>query len=172
MAITNLEELRELLEGATITKIDKSTQVESLFDLAFVKDGSECEATLYATELGWWVDRILKKEEDGKIIAEDTDFFCLVSDHLKELLSSDPSLSDNPLQPVWDSDTCEIHCKVTGREWRFQDGGNHAFVDFTDTKDGLEAFTELLWLHHQDKDIAPATYSDYREGWAWMLWHI
>lgn len=168
MAITEIEKLQELLVGATILKITKSTQVEGLFDLVFNKNGSKYEATLHATDLGWWMDRVSVKKEDVTF-AEDLNFFTLVFDHVTDLIGKDPSLSENPLQPVWNSEKdCGFNSKVTGRKWRYTGTGSSVFdLDlFTSSKESLKIFSELLYLHCHGADMSHYSYDDdYLHVW-------
>lgn len=172
MAITSIEEVQKLLEGATLTKVDKSSRTEGLFDLVFSKGGTEYEATLYATDLGWWMDRVAQRGS-GVITAEDLNFFTLVFDHVEGLLESEPSLSENPLQTIWDSDRRGFECKITGKKWEFTSSKSCelGLDTFTETQKGLQAFSDLVWWSCHD-DVFPSSYDPYQEAWLQIFWNV
>lgn len=108
-----IEQLKELLEGATVISVEDAKQRESICRITAEKDGKRYSFTLFATDLGAWVADSVTSEGTFRNF---DDFIEKTFMHLSEV----EYFSDDIFEAIEDpmKRTLGVKCKKCGQEFK------------------------------------------------------
>jgi hypothetical protein len=129
MGSKELEQLRDLLVGATVDRIDPPDKgvTEAIAKFTVHKGARRHEFHLHATDLGWWIGEheSVTTDPDGSEVRTYIGFYKMVDQMVNHLISD--AMADHLDEPgdaplfvaLDDSKTRRVgfRCKVTGKEW-------------------------------------------------------
>lgn len=154
----NLAQLKDLLEGAKINEIKKSDAHESICEMFVEKDKKKYSFTLFATDLGWGVSDVKRKDGEYKLFRELLDAtFEHYNDH-KDWESDSYEAFDNPMTRM-----IGFRCKKCSKEFQvtMTDLKSSEYSEFLTTPEKREKFAKLLSGNYiQEKDDVVRYLSD------------
>ena len=154
----NLAQLKDLLEGAKVNEIKKSDAHESICEMVVEKNGIKSSFILFATDLGWWVSDIKRKDGGYKFFRELLDAtFEHYNDH-KDWEADSFKAFDDPM-----TRTIGFRCKKCRKEFRItmSDLKGSEYSEFLTTPEKRKKFAKLLSGNYiQEKNDVEKLFKD------------